>query len=66
MAVLTSEGRKHIKESNFAIPDKRKYPIHDVEHARAALQMVAKYGTSEEKAKVRSAVHRKYPSIGEK
>jgi hypothetical protein len=37
MGVLTSAGREHIKSSNFAIPGKRKYPIHDIAHARNAL-----------------------------
>jgi len=63
MAELTSRGRKHIKSSNFAIPSKRKYPIHDKAHARNALARVSQHGTSEEKKKVRAAVYRKYPSL---
>lgn len=65
MGVLTTAGREHIKSSNFAIPGKRKYPIHDIAHARNALARVAAYGTSEEKAQVRAAVYRKYPSLKE-
>jgi len=63
MAVLTSRGRKRIKKSNFALPDEKKYPIHDIGHAKNALARVAQFGTPEEKKKVKSAVYRKYPSL---
>lgn len=66
MAKLTSRGRKRIKKSNFALPSKRKYPIHNKAHARNALSRVAQHGTASEKATVRRAVKRKYPSIGKK
>jgi len=61
--VLTSTGRKHIKEKNFAIPGKEKYPIHDIEHARNALARVSQFGSSSEKDEVRSKVYAKYPSL---
>lgn len=60
---LTTEGRKDIPTSNFALPEERKYPIHDISHARNALARVAQHGTEEEQAKVRAAVYRKYPSL---
>ncbi len=66
MAKLTSKGRKRMKSSSFAIPSKRKYPINDKAHARNALARVAQHGTPKEKAQVRRAVKRKYPSIGKK
>jgi len=66
MAKLTSKGRKRMKSSSFAIPGKRKYPINDKAHARNALARVAQHGTPKEKAQVRRAVKRKYPSIGRK
>lgn len=66
MARLTAKGRKRIKGKNFALKGKRKYPIHDKSHARAALSMVARHGSASEKKRVRAAVHRKYPSIGKK
>jgi hypothetical protein len=66
MAKLTSKGRKRMKSSSFAIPSKRKYPINDKAHARNALARVAQHGTPREKAQVRRAVKRKYPSIGKK
>lgn len=65
MSLLTERARKHMKDSEFAIPESRKYPIHDKAHARNALARVSQYGTPEEKARVRRAVHRKYPDIGE-
>ena len=71
---LTTAGRKRIKTKNFALPGKAKtkgqkaesgnYPIPDKSHARAALSMVSRFGTAEEKAKVRAAVRRKFPDIG--
>lgn len=63
MAVLSSKSRKRMKPSSFAIPGKRKYPINDVKHARNALARVAQHGSAAEKAKVRRAVKRKFPSI---
>lgn len=56
--------RSKIKTKNFAIPSKRKYPIHDRAHARNALARVAQHGTATEKKQVRAAVRRRYPRIG--
>lgn len=64
-ADLTAAGRKHIKETNFAIPEEKKYPIHDMAHARNALARVSQHGTPEERRRVREAVYRKYPSLRE-
>lgn len=63
MAKLTAKRRKRLKTSSFAIPKERKYPINDRAHALNALARVSQYGTPTEKAKVRRAVHKKYPSI---
>lgn len=62
-AKLTAQERKALPKDAFALPG-RKYPIHDETHARLALAMVAKYGTPAKKAKVRAAVHKRYPNIG--
>lgn len=59
---LTSEQRKRLKKSSFALPGGR-YPIEDASHARNALSRVAQNGTPAEKAKVRAAVKRKFPGI---
>lgn len=64
MARLTAKGRRRIKPSNFGMPSKRKYPIHNIAHARNALARVSQHGSPAQKAQVRRAVRRKYPSIG--
>lgn len=63
MAVLTTKGRKRIADKNFALPSKRKYPIQDRSHARNALARVAQHGTPSEKAQVKRAVYKKYPTM---
>lgn len=63
--VLDANARKHIAPHNFALPGGR-YPIHDIAHARNALARVSQNGTPAEKAKVKSAVHKKYPSLAGK
>lgn len=60
---LTAAQRHHLPKSDFALPGER-YPINDPNHARNALARVSQHGTPSEKARVRAAVHRKYPSIG--
>ena len=65
MAKLTSGQRSRLSSKSFAGPDKS-YPIQDPSHARNALSRVSQHGSSEVKAKVRAAVHRKYPGIGKK
>jgi hypothetical protein len=64
MAKLTGAARKAIPTKSFAEPDKRKYPIENEAHARNALSRVSQFGTPAEKAKVKAAVKKKYPSIG--
>jgi len=63
MAKLTTEQRKRMKSSSFALPRQRAYPINDLAHARMALAMVAAHGTDAEKSKVKRAVEKKYPSL---
>ena len=36
MTVLTATGRKHIKPSNFGLPETKQYPEEDPAHARDA------------------------------
>jgi hypothetical protein len=73
MAVLTAAKRKALPAKSFALPGKGEgphgkgagsYPIPDKAHGRAALSRVSQHGSSAEKAKVRAAVHRKFPTIG--
>jgi hypothetical protein len=63
MAKLTTEQRKRMKSSTFALPRQRAYPINDMNHARMALAMVAAHGTDGEQSKVKRAVYKKYPSL---
>ena len=57
---LTYQARKHLKKGSFVFPGARRYPIADISHARNAL---ARSSGKPEAAKVRAAVHRKYPSL---
>jgi hypothetical protein len=65
MAKLTSKKRNALPKSDFAEPSKRAYPLPDASHARNALARVSQHGSESEKAKVRAAVHRKFPGIGQ-
>jgi hypothetical protein len=62
MTILKRKSRDQIAEGNFALPGRR-YPIHDIGHARAALARVAQHGTEEEQMKVKETVHERYPSL---
>ncbi len=62
MAKLTAKTRNALPGKAFAGPN-RSYPIQDASHARNALARVSQHGYPELKAKVRAAVHRKFPGI---
>lgn len=66
MAKLNAKKRNALPKKSFAEPGKRKYPINDKNHARNALSRVSANGSPAEKAKVRAAVHKKFPGIGKK
>lgn len=68
---LTTKGRERIKEENFALPEERKYPIHDLAHAKNALvrakqQLEAGNLTQEEYERIVSAVYAKYPGLAKR
>lgn len=63
MAKLSAKSRKALPANDFAGPD-RSFPIPDASHARNALARVANKSPAV-KAKVRSAVKRKFPGIGQ-
>jgi hypothetical protein len=63
MTKLSSKTRNRLPAKDFAGPD-RSFPIEDASHARAALSRAAHKGGAVE-SKVRAAVHRKFPTIGE-
>jgi hypothetical protein len=60
MAKLTAATRRAMPTKDFAGPD-RSYPIADASHARNAL---ARASGKPVEARVRAAVHRKFPGIG--
>lgn len=62
---LTARARHALPKGDFALPGER-YPIEDSNHARNALARVSQHGSPTEQARVRAAVHRKYPDIGKK
>jgi hypothetical protein len=65
---LSYRQRKQLPKGEFAVPGKApkpgSYPIDTKNRARNALARVSQFGSSSEKARVRAAVHRKYPNIG--
>src|SRR5882672_3660582 len=58
--VLPTKKRNRMDDSSFAIPEERKFPIQDINHARNALARAS--GTQYE-GRVKAAVHHKYPSL---
>ena len=62
----STKKRKKLNKKSFALPGKRKYPIPDKKHARNALARVAQNGTPAEQKKVKAAVKKRFPSIGNK
>ena len=74
MARLTYAKRQGLPKKTFATPPtasakergaKGSYPLTDEAHARNALARVSQFGNSEQKAKVRAAVKRRYPGISQ-
>jgi hypothetical protein len=63
MATLNAHRRRKLQKKQFALPGKRKYPIHDKAHARAALSYAARSDTEGSEDTVRKAVLQKYPSL---
>lgn len=63
MSVLSTKARKQLKPSDFAIPEKRMYPVNDDAHCRNALTRVSQHGTPEEQRRVKAAVRRKCPNV---
>lgn len=74
MAKVTYARRKKMKGSSFvfpkgtkAAPGQKKFPIHDVKHARQALSRAAQRKsklTDVERCQVVRAVCKKYPEVG--
>jgi hypothetical protein len=66
MAVLKADKRNKLATGSFALPSKRKYPIHDMAHAKAALSMAARGDTEGDPSTIRAKVLQKYPSLKKK
>jgi hypothetical protein len=60
---LTEQGRAQIKDENFVFPKQEKYPIHDRQHAIAALGFSKMHASPSTHEKVRAAVEKKYPGV---
>jgi len=60
---LTAARRNRLAASQFVFPGTRRYPIDTLNRARSALSRVAQHGSASEKARVRAAVRRRWPSI---
>ena len=56
MAELSTNRRKHLKDSQFGLPDERKYPVPDKAHARNAKARAAQ---QEDKGTITAAEERK-------
>lgn len=63
MAKLNAAKRNALPSTSFALPSSRKFPINDASHARNALSRAGAKGGATQ-AKVKSAVKRRFPSIG--
>jgi hypothetical protein len=59
---LDAARRNRLAGSSFALPGRR-YPINDPNHARNALARGAQNASPDELARIRAAVHAKYPGI---
>lgn len=60
MARLSAASRRKLPASAFVFPGTRSFPIHDANHARAALTDAS--GTAAETA-VKAAVRKRYPAM---
>ena len=60
MARLTAAQRKKLPGKAFADPKDRAYPMPDVDHAKAALSLVSRYGTAAQKAEVHRKAEEEY------
>ena len=63
MAELSYQQRENLSDSSFVYHGARKYPIHDISHARNALARVSMFGTPDEKERVRAAVYARFPGL---
>lgn len=58
MAKLTAKQRRGLRTSQFAVPERRAFPINDKNHARAALALIRHARSPSEKARIRAKAKR--------
>jgi hypothetical protein len=63
MAKLNAAMRRALKPSQFALPDKKAYPIPDKSHAQNALSRASGNATPSEQATIATKVHDKFPDL---
>lgn len=63
MPKLTYAKRKRMRDSSFALPRVRKYPIDTIARGRNALARVSAHGTKKEQGIVKRKVYQKYPCL---
>jgi hypothetical protein len=59
-AALSAKARDSLPKGSFVFPKERRYPIHDISHARNAL---ARSSGKPEEGTVKKAVYAKYPGL---
>lgn len=62
MGKLKAKQRNALPAKDFAGPY-RSYPINDASHARNALARASQHASPDVAARIRAAVHRRYPGI---
>lgn len=60
---MTAKRRRSLPKSAFGLPGKRKYPLDTPGRARNALARASQHATPKQRAQIRKAVKRRYPSI---
>lgn len=60
---MTAAKRRSLRLSQFAIPERRAYPVDTRGRGANALSRVAQHGSDSEKARVRAKVCKRYPSL---
>lgn len=63
MATLTAAKRKKIPAKKFANPEKRRFPLEDKAHIRAA-ESYERYASPSEKAKINAAAKKAFGKKG--
>ena len=63
MARLSSEERRRLPRSDFALPEKDGYPVSDEGHAKSALSRAKQFASPEEQGRIIAKVKSKFPRM---